>query len=194
MARSRERAGSSEPYAGSTQVAVERREMRDGQLAGPIRRRPAPPALLAAVALAAAALAATGCGGNSEADYVDEYNKVDAKFAPVLRRGLSSIQSPQAGRNPSRLSPQLENAADRFDETAGEFGEIDAPDDIKPAHDDYVAAIGTLGDDFRKAAVALRTETRPSPRAVRILRGLARSKGFQEVRTTGEALRRKVNE
>lgn len=147
-----------------------------------------------AALLAAAAMAAAGCGDDSKADYVDEYNKVDSRFAPTLRRGVASIQSPAAGRDPSRLAPRLDSAAATFDESAKDFGAIDPPDDVKSTHDAYVAAIRTLADDFRKAADTLGQEKRPSRAAVRALRGLANSKGFRDLRASGEALRQRVNE
>ena len=102
-----------------------------------------------AVAAAAAALFAAGCGGDDKEDYVKEFNEVGR----TLERTLTSLGTDITGStDPKQIGTKLDQGARALDSAARDLDEIEPPDDAQSAHDKIVSGVRDLAQTFRKGA------------------------------------------
>lgn len=102
--------------------------------------------------LAAATLAAAGCGGGSDTtkgDYVKQVNAV----GQTLQRELSSLGGAISTQSdPQGIARQLGDGATTLDAAAKKLGEIDPPSDATGAHRQIVDGVHRLAQTFRTGA------------------------------------------
>jgi hypothetical protein len=100
--------------------------------------------LVPAVAIA---LAAAGCGGSDENDFIESYN---AATAPLTELTTSISAAPD--------EQSLDKMADGLDEVKGKLAALEAPDDAQDELDALVASIDANTAEVRKMAKAVKSQ------------------------------------
>ena len=113
-------------------------------------------ALLAAV-LAAAALAAAGCGDDVDKsnDYVDAVNRAQNSFAQTFDRLNAQITSTSS---PKEDRATLERFRTAIDKVVADLRKVQPPDKVKELHGDLIGEISSYGKEIRKARRAFASE------------------------------------
>jgi hypothetical protein len=107
-------------------------------------------ALLAAVAIGALAV---GCGSDTKAanDYVDAVNRAQNDFASTFDRLSSQITSKSTPEQDQRTLDGFKRAVDKV---VGDLRAVQAPEKVKPLHDQLVGEISSYGEEIDKAKSA----------------------------------------
>lgn len=97
--------------------------------------------------LAAIALVAPGCGGDSGSDYEKDVREIGQKLQDSsVGQQLQDVKSPQ------QLADALRKAADLLDEAAVDLEDLDPPDEVADAHRKLTEGARETADAFREVA------------------------------------------
>ena len=129
---------------------------------------PAPRRVLGAVVLALA-LAVSGCGGGdrkAQNEYVDNVNRIQAKFSSAYSRVAGQITSTTSAREDRATLNQLKTT---IDDTVVELSSVDAPSEVAKLHRElvdvlrsYAARLSGLTDDLLSGSAARRARATTS--------------------------------
>ena len=129
-----------------------------------------------AAGLAAVALVAAGCGGTSKEDYEGELDQIGESLDEQLTEISRDVQSSGSLEN---AADDIEKGADALDEAAGDFDDIDPPDDAEDAHAKIVDGVEALAGDFREAADAARANDAAT--VLELFSDIEASEGFKKI-------------
>jgi hypothetical protein len=136
-----------------------------------------------ALCLAALALLAGGCGGDSKEDYENDFREAGERLEKQYG-DLEELFS-GAGNDPAKLADALDRSADAFDDAADELEDIEPPDDAKDPHEKLIEGARELADDFRSAA-GQRDDLEALARTVQSSEGLPKiSEAIEELKDKG---------
>jgi hypothetical protein len=140
--------------------------------------------LLSLVALVAAGCGDSG-GGSGKQDYERELTRATGSLQQAfdgLRKSTSEATTPKAS------GERLAAGAKALDRAAGDFADIEPPEDATAAHRKLVAGLRDLAATFRKGADAAKRNDEAGVQ--RALEGLASSKGVREITQAQDELER----
>jgi uncharacterized phage infection (PIP) family protein YhgE len=109
--------------------------------------------ILPFVLLAALALLASGCGGDTKAanDYVDSVNKAQNDFATTFDKLSAQITSTSTAQQDRQTLDGFKQAVDKV---VTDLRAVKVPDKVKDLHGQLVAEISSYGREIDKAKEA----------------------------------------
>ena len=132
------------------------------------------------IALAAAALAAAGCGDTADKnEYVTSVNNAQAS----LTTSLSKINP--AGK-PDQIATELDEGGTAIETTVKDFKAIEPPKDAAKAHDQIVSGLSALATTFHDAAEAARAND--TEKMTTLLTGIQTSEGAKQLEAAQKEL------
>lgn len=106
------------------------------------------------LSLAVLALLAAGCGGDDGASKED-YEREVQTVGDTLQRTFGELGSSISGSGSTeQAATKLEEGAASLDTAAADFRDIEPPSEIEDSHNQIVAGLEALADEFRKGAKA----------------------------------------
>ena len=131
------------------------------------------------LALAIAALTATGCGSADKNEYVTSVNNAQAS----LTTSLSKINP--AGK-PEQIATELDEGGTAIEATVKDFQAIEPPEDAAKAHDQIVKGLTALATTFHDAAEAARAKD--TEKMTTLLGGIQSSEGAKQLQAAQKEL------
>jgi hypothetical protein len=98
-----------------------------------------------ALALAAVALLATGCGTDKKEQYAQDFQKVAESFRSSVEKAGAQVQG---NATLKERVPALRSFKASVDKLAADLDGLDPPDDLKTVNDDAVKQLHTLSSDL----------------------------------------------
>lgn len=136
--------------------------------------------------LAALALLAAGCGGDDGGDKED-YEREVREVGATLERTFGELGSSISGSGSAeQAAEQLEEGAGSLDQAAADFREIDPPSEIESSHNEIVAGLEALADEFRRGAEA--AEGGDLSELLEFAQGLQGSEAVQQITEAGNEI------
>lgn len=139
--------------------------------------------------LAALALLAAGCGGDdgtSREDYEREVQQVGTTLEETFGELGSSISG---SGSTEEAAKQLAEGAESLDKASSDLDDIDPPSDIADAHEDIVAGLAELADEFRSGSEA--AEGGDLAKLLEFAQGLQNSEAVQKITAAGNTIEEK---
>ena len=112
------------------------------------------PLRAAVICLAALALVATGCGGDTKKsnDYVDAVNKAQTEFADNVQK----VNSGSAGGDPAAAAKKtFSNLSAAIDKVIADLKAVDPPDKVKDLHSQLVSEMTEFDNQVKAAGDSL---------------------------------------
>ena len=106
------------------------------------------------VLLMLCAVALGACGGDSAADQKADYKKDAKAILDDAKTSLQSLQTRVAGKSADQQLQELARTRQEVVSAADRLEKLDPPDDVKPEHEKFVAALRKFGEDFSSVEAA----------------------------------------